>query len=142
MTIQIILTPDLESMNKDMVYSKFDEVIREYLRKDKWVPRDIYENTKNGKLTDDEFTKLQMLIPEYYLYIDPGKDEEWIHNKTILNLLNRFNVVRVNTGHMKKAAVDTFMENVTKSEMYEKISNVYDYSHVTFARSFEPAQMS
>lgn len=134
---------DFSGLTKENVLDKLDEPIKEYLKKSKYIRfkgclgvidnevSDIF-NVKD--ITDEQFDKLNSSIPAYYLSIDPGKDESWIDNPAIMDIISKFEIVHVNTLRMTKPSIERLVSNIHESyELYPMIdlSNEFDYSHIT-----------
>lgn len=143
MKIEIKVT-DFSELTKENVLDKLDEPIKEYLKKSKYIRfkgcfgvtdnevSDIF-NVKN--ITNEQFDKLSSCIPKYYLSIDPGKDESWIDNPVIMDIIANFEIVHVNTIKMTKSNIERLISNIHESYAIHvpmiDLSNEFDYSHIT-----------
>lgn len=143
MKIEIKVT-DFSELTKENVLDKLDEPIKEYLKKSKYIRfkgcfglieneiSDIF-NVKN--ITNEQFDKLNSCIPKYYLSIDPGKDESWIDNPVIMEIIANFGIVHVNTIKMTKPNIERLISNIHESNAIHvpmiDLSNEFDYSHIT-----------
>ena len=141
-----IKTIDVKNITKENIFELTNPQIREYIRYFKWKLfnghimnfNEILNNVKDAK--DFEFSKLVQMIPESYLYIDPGKDEAWFNESYITEIFSsiKTKMVVVRTFKMTKPAVDEFINNMTKCQhesfpMFVHVSNPFDYEHVVFA---------
>ena len=143
-----IKTIDVKNITKENIFELTNPQIREYIRNLKWkLSNGLILNFDAGKIldnskdaTDFEFSKLVQIIPEYYLYIDPGKDESWFNESYITDILSsiKTKMVVVRTFKMTKPTVDEFINNMTKCQhesfpTFIHVSNPFDYEHVVFA---------
>jgi len=143
-----IKTIDVKNITKENIFELTNPQIREYIRNLKWkLSNGLILNFDAGKILDNskdtadfEFSKLVQIIPEYYLYIDPGKDESWFNESYIADILSsiKTKMVVVRTFKMTKPAVDEFINNMTKCQhesfpTFMRVSNPFDYEHVVFA---------
>lgn len=143
-----IKTIDVKNITKENIFGLTNPQIREYLRNYKWkLSNGLVMNFDAGKILDNvkdvgdfEFNNLVQRIPEYYLYIDPGKDESWFNEQYITDIFSsiKTKMVVVRTFKMTKPAVDEFVDNMTKCKheslpKFVRVSNPFDYEHVVFA---------
>lgn len=143
-----IKTVDVKHITKENIFELTNPQIRDYIRSFKWklsngliLNFDTDKILGNAKDTADfEFSKLVQAIPEYYLYIDPGKDESWFNESYIADIFSsiKTKMVVVKTFKMTKPAVDEFINNMTKCQhesfpTFIRVSNPFDYEHVVFA---------
>ena len=151
MKIEIKVT-DFYGLTKENVLDKLDEPIKEYLKKSKYkrfkcaiTEIDLSEIMNSKNMTDDEFKTLMEYIPDYYLSIDTGDDDSWINNLSYMELISKFEIVYVNTMKIVSPSVDTLISNI-KTCLFEtphnRVSNEFDYSHITMCRDYEKLVMS
>lgn len=129
MKIEVVLI-DWNSTSDDKI--KMDEYTKEYVKhviKSKSLVhlKDVCE--KDHVMTPDEVNWLKTILPTHYLFIDPGKDDNWFNNPTILDIINKFNMVVINSMKMVTTDVNDFIEIF---KHHKTISNYFDYSHKTF----------
>ena len=146
MEIKVIMISK-EGLTKENIISKMNPYVKEYLKKMKkvlidhnLVDVDFRETFEMGEnMTDEQFNVLRCAIPEYYLYIDPGSEEEWVDDNTIIEILRKFNLVVFWTAKVKRHPIDQFIQHVHDNRgtfNYKRVSNEFDYSHITLAEDY------
>lgn len=125
-----VITISKEGLTKENIIPKMDPYVKEHLKKTGDF-REAFSLCE--RMTDEQFNALYHSMPERYLYVDTGCDEEWICDDTILSILKKFDLAVFWTASVKRHPIDQFIQNVRDNYNYERVSNQFDYSHITLA---------
>ena len=134
MEIKVVFNENFKRATTPEEYIKsLEPMIKEYLDYKKFG---YYKDLKVALAEDNKdmsiVEKMTGFTPSYFLHIIPGKETDWIDNKTIHELMSDFRIVVIDTMQLETKYVNKIKQVIFDDvpRDFEDCGNPHDNSHV------------